>query len=212
MVFGRRQRVCRYCYEPGHNVRTCPKAKKDAKAPEGNGYAKAVVARASTVGTNRACSYCSLAGHNQTTCKQKQVDYNNVRAKTIEFRSAFNKHCQEIGLNVGALVSFELGPESNRRQCVAMVIGFNPTDLHANTASGYGVAPVKLKSVDKDGMDAINIPVSLYSGATPWYAKEYKVVSPVFNHKLPTNLTCEEHVLAKDDLSHIMPKNHRSAH
>jgi hypothetical protein len=56
-------RLCTYCYTPGHNRRTCPELNPSA--------AKLRLLRKSSNKALRRCSICNSMEHNARTCSQR---------------------------------------------------------------------------------------------------------------------------------------------
>ena len=95
----RRTSRCRYCYEAGHNQRSCPKMKQAAIANPNSYIADKVAAY-----KHRACSYCSEIGHNKKTCKSFFTDYAEAIKKNALYRKNILEKMCKAGLGVGALV------------------------------------------------------------------------------------------------------------
>ena len=80
---------CGYCYEVGHNRRTCPSYKKNLKraAENGNPYAKEQLNKKIV----RTCGYCSRSGHDKRTCEYLKRDTNRLAAINLEVRKRIQK-------------------------------------------------------------------------------------------------------------------------
>lgn len=119
---------CRYCYEQGHNARTCPektrhyKQRAEAEVAAGEGregywhkqYAKRTgewldgvsakeLKKAS--GRKRRCKYCQKTGHNARTCEELKAAKSNYIIAVRSARAGVWKNLQRMGLGIGALVS-----------------------------------------------------------------------------------------------------------
>ena len=94
---------CGYCYEVGHNRRTCPSYKKNLKraAENGNPYAKQELNKKIV----RTCGYCSRSGHDKRTCEYLKRDTNRLAAINLEVRKRIQKKAQDFNFGVGTLVS-----------------------------------------------------------------------------------------------------------
>ena len=94
---------CGYCYEVGHNRRTCPSYKKNLKraAENGNPYAKEQLNKKIV----RTCGYCSRSGHDKRTCEYLKRDTNRLAAINLEVRKRIQKKAQDFNFGVGTLVS-----------------------------------------------------------------------------------------------------------
>ena len=94
---------CSYCYEVGHNRRTCPHLKKALKkaAEDGNLYAKAELNKKIV----RTCGYCARQGHDRRTCKYLKRDIERLASCNLEIRKRIQKKAQDLNFGVGTLVS-----------------------------------------------------------------------------------------------------------
>lgn len=90
---------CGYCYEKGHNKRTCAKLRGDAAS--GNAYAQR---RLPSPPSNRRCSYCGDVGHSKRTCTRASEDIVTKTAELKAIRQKFVNFCQEKSLGVGSLL------------------------------------------------------------------------------------------------------------
>jgi len=120
---------CGYCYNEGHNSRTCPTKleriqRNLANAKENNGehveyYAQQV---SKMTGVNpetgakrsrrdeswgRKCSYCNERGHNRRTCETLKSDLSRYAAMTREARQEVRQWALADGVGVGAMVQFK---------------------------------------------------------------------------------------------------------
>ena len=121
---------CGYCYDYGHNSRTCPEKKKRLeeqleaqKATEGSDgryadyYAHQI---AKMTGVNpetgeevkrrnesrgRECSYCGERGHNRRTCQQLKSDLARYAVMTRETREEVRAWALQDGIGIGAMSS-----------------------------------------------------------------------------------------------------------
>lgn len=91
---------CSYCYQTGHNKRSCPEIKQRAK--DGNAWAQAHLERSKV--KNRKCSYCHEPGHTKRTCVKRK----NIRVKFVETTRKYRRLVEEVfklrGVGKGALV------------------------------------------------------------------------------------------------------------
>ena len=122
---------CSYCYQTGHNARTCPdktesyRSRAQQEVDNGEGregywhkqYAKrtgnwlngdaAEEMKKKRAGGTRRCKYCGKTGHNTRTCpelKEAKVAWMENARKA---RQVVNRRFRELGLGVGALVKIE---------------------------------------------------------------------------------------------------------
>jgi hypothetical protein len=120
---------CGFCYDEGHNSRTCPqklerlqKNLESAKADGGNysdHYARRI---AKMTGVNpetgekasrrseyrgRICSYCKEGGHNRRTCGTLQSDMTRYATMTRDVRSNVRQWAMEEGVGIGAMIMYK---------------------------------------------------------------------------------------------------------
>jgi hypothetical protein len=116
---------CGYCYESGHNSRTCPTKLERAQRRYDNAkesgdhvdYYASQVAR--MTGENpetgakrsrrneswgRKCSYCKESGHNRRKCEQLSTDITRYAALTSTVRAEQRALMIEQGIGIGAMV------------------------------------------------------------------------------------------------------------
>lgn len=103
---------CGYCYEEGHNRRTCPDLKKVIKNnPDGRSAQRA--ARMKARQKTRRCSYCDMTGHNLRTCPAAQNDKTEYTVVNWEFQQAVGHSLDKLGLGVGSMISREAWSEKS---------------------------------------------------------------------------------------------------
>ncbi len=120
---------CGFCYEYGHNSRTCPEKKarlernlEAAKEDDGRYteyYANQI---AKMTGVNpetgekrsrrdesrgRVCSYCGERGHNRRTCETLKSDLARYAVMTREARQEVRDWALEDGIGIGAMVKYK---------------------------------------------------------------------------------------------------------
>ena len=127
---------CRWCYERGHNRRTCPeytkrlkeRAEAEVKGNEERDvknnwsqieYAKRIKADTLLDGTpydrpvqtngtgTRRCSYCGERGHNRRSCEAFAVRKDIYVKDLIKYRKDILKTIEKKGLGPGALITVE---------------------------------------------------------------------------------------------------------
>lgn len=110
----RRQPTCSYCYNRGHNRRSCPdlrlQAQQGASKPssERTWHEQAAIMRVTEYNTNnRACSYCAGSNHNVKTCASRKNDIENAITRTNAFRRKFIQALKENNFGIGAIVSYD---------------------------------------------------------------------------------------------------------
>ena len=111
---------CSHCFKTGHNRRSCPELKKMreealAKPEEERSYSERSIIyeaeRRKQTTVTRTCTYCGKEGHNRRSCEVLKVHIGQVQKQEVAFRKAFIQHLNDIGLNLGALIT----PESKDR-------------------------------------------------------------------------------------------------
>jgi len=119
--------TCGYCYNQGHNKRSCPTATeraqrayqeaKEAGSSDLEYYARNLAKR---TGINpetgekrkrrnesygRKCSYCRVQGHSRRTCSSIKDDHRNYRRMASVVRKDMLARMQEHGFGIGSLVT-----------------------------------------------------------------------------------------------------------
>ena len=127
---------CRWCYNKGHNRRTCPeytetykeRAESEVESNKKHDchetwrqeeYAKRIKADTLLDGTpferekqgngggTRRCSYCAKTGHNRRTCEKFTDAKQDYLKDAITYRKDIAKTIAKQGLGVGTLVTIE---------------------------------------------------------------------------------------------------------
>jgi len=119
---------CGYCYNEGHNSRTCPtkleRAEKRLESAKASGehveYYARVLSKMTGVnpetgekqkrryeGRGRDCSYCKESGHNRRTCQTLLQDHARYDCLTRDARLNVRQWAQEEGVGIGAIVMFK---------------------------------------------------------------------------------------------------------
>ena len=94
--------TCRYCYNSGHNKRTCPKLKKYV-ADNPNSYTAEKVGQMQARGKIRTCTYCSQQGHNKATCDKLSNDRIAAILRNKAFRLETLESFKKLGIGLGTL-------------------------------------------------------------------------------------------------------------
>ena len=111
---------CGWCYESGHNKRSCPQLKEHIEQNPDSYYAK-IEKRKKANAKKRRCTYCNLTGHNRRTCERLANDQVAWIDKAKTWRLAWAEWMAERGVAPGALVEVETGWSSSG---VRLVKGF----------------------------------------------------------------------------------------
>ena len=120
---------CGFCYEYGHNSRTCPEKKarlernlEAAKEDDGRYTEYYAHKIAKMTGVNpetgeevkrrdesrgRVCSYCNERGHNRRTCETLKSDLARYAVMTREARQEVRAWALEDGIGIGAMVKYK---------------------------------------------------------------------------------------------------------
>ncbi len=120
---------CGFCYEYGHNSRTCPEKKArlernlEASKEDDGRYTEYYANQiAKMTGVNpetgekrsrrdesrgRVCSYCGERGHNRRTCEQLKSDLARYAVMTREARQEVRDWALEDGIGIGAMVKYK---------------------------------------------------------------------------------------------------------
>lgn len=121
--------TCTYCYNTGHNRRTCPEIKKIIKEEPNGWYAKRY-GKGSV--SKKRCSFCDEEGHTIRTCGEykeavtKYTDFNEV------FQEKVAKSLKELGIGPGAVltgVNTFLGEGGKDSYWVVTKINFDAINL-----------------------------------------------------------------------------------
>jgi hypothetical protein len=133
----RRNRCCGYCYQKGHNKRTCPDLKAAIDRRRDDNPSDYMVTRydEKKVAKVRRCRWCSETGHNARTCPQKATYLARCVQENAKYRAKVLEYCNEIGLGIGAVVCADIenykNPE-NRYQSTKESRLFLITDINLN--------------------------------------------------------------------------------
>ena len=94
---------CSYCYNTGHNRRSCPKLKKYIE--ENPDSWRAIQAKESKKrASNRRCSWCNETGHNARTCPWRKDIQENGPALIQKVNKLYAALSGQRGVGRGALV------------------------------------------------------------------------------------------------------------
>jgi hypothetical protein len=100
------RRRCTYCYEAGHNRRTCEKLKKYVENNPDSWTAKKYSQAKARRKTTRTCSYCETSGHNRRSCALLKADKKVYLSEQIKYRKETLDYLRHHGIGVGALVEY----------------------------------------------------------------------------------------------------------
>jgi hypothetical protein len=151
---------CSYCYEEGHNRRSCPKLKQEIESNPDGYYARMEKHKKATH-KDRECSYCKQTGHNRKTCKSLKIDMQNAATINHYWRCRVKNYMANKGIGIGALVEFDYG---YNRPVLCMVTGFDWEDgnFKAKTNSFMGsfvrVRPLTKMDTLRQGDISLRLP------------------------------------------------------
>ena len=101
---------CSYCYQEGHNRRTCPTytERLQRSADAGSEYHKAMLEQRGKGKdkSQRTCSFCSTRGHDRRKCEQLGAYVEKRATLDMDARRDFAWRMKDAGLGQGALVTF----------------------------------------------------------------------------------------------------------
>ena len=171
------RRKCHYCWESGHNVRTCPMVRNNASDPNSSGYhyANNILANRSLkkeIQGGIKCSFCKQTGHNVATCTAKK-EQNTVRlaAAAKAFRLKFIDWCKENSFGVGSMIS------SKNHHSYGIVIGLEPKNIHQYSSN--------LNSINVHWADGrkypLELPRKLFSKTFPDSSDSFNIESACGN-------------------------------
>lgn len=166
---------CGWCYQTGHNKRSCPeyteilkqRALNEIQGGEGYEgywgkmynkraraeglYADGTKMSAEAVASKkqvRRCKYCNKQGHNRRTCPTLVADTKNFVTDQIDWRGKIQAWAQETGFGTGALLKVDRWGD-----CHAWLItGVNWNELNSNNVEHQSVVQVRsCRSRARDG-------------------------------------------------------------
>jgi hypothetical protein len=94
---------CGYCYEKGHNKRSCPQLKEYCLKNPDTYTARSIESKKAYY-KKRTCSYCDEGGHNRATCEALISDVKIFNEINDLYRSEITLWAEANGVGPGALV------------------------------------------------------------------------------------------------------------
>ena len=209
---------CGYCYEYGHNSRTCPEKKKRlqeqleaTKESDDGRYADYYAHRiAKMTGVNpetgeevkrrdesrgRVCSYCNERGHNRRTCEQLKSDLARYAVMTREARQEVRAWALEDGIGIGAMVKYKEYGYSDS-SILMMVEAMELQHTHARQRY-YSVTLRPISGVGRKQRQSITSPEQR-AASTSNYASRIEVVGKLTAEQMAAQID-EEWVYADID-------------
>ena len=118
---------CSYCFNTGHNRRSCKELKQYVETHPDSyiAHARNTANRYRKINP-RKCSYCGIAGHNRRTCAQISKDHLLLCQKLARRRSKLLEKMKESGIGVGTLIGMTSNLSSAiAKENFAVITGFD---------------------------------------------------------------------------------------
>lgn len=188
---------CSYCYEYGHNRRTCPERlarlqknleheKSDSSQGRYTEYYANQIAKMTGVNPEtgekrgrrnesrgRVCSYCKDRGHNRRTCPVLKNDLERYAVMTRETRQEVRDWALTDGIGIGAMVKYKEYGYSTQ-STLMMVEALDLQSTHKRQPN-YKVTLRPISGVGRKHSVAINSPAHR-EAQTSTYAMTIEVV------------------------------------
>ena len=209
---------CGYCYEYGHNSRTCPEKKKRlqeqleaTKESDDGRYADYYAHRiAKMTGVNpetgeevkrrdesrgRVCSYCNERGHNRRTCETLKKDLARYAVMTREARQEVRTWALEDGIGIGAMVQYK--EYSYNDATLMMVEAIDIQSTHARQRY-YNVTLRPISGVGRKQRVSVQSPEHRQANAENRYSSSLQVAGKLTTEQMAAQID-EEWVYADID-------------
>lgn len=178
--YRRRTVRCRYCYNSGHNQRSCPQMREEAAKNPNSWVARKVASYSTNVaegGTARSCTYCRVTGHNRKTCSKLIQDFSADVKKCAEYRKNLLERMMACGFGVGALAESRYYGGDQSVRFIANINWMNITHLnHGNVVSfdedHYSQYDLRLDKFNTETNTYEDYYYKLASGISPELVKE----------------------------------------
>ena len=209
---------CGFCYEYGHNSRTCPEKKArlernlEASKEDGGRHAEYYANQiAKMTGVNpetgekrgrrdesrgRVCSYCNERGHNRRTCETLKKDLARYAVMTREARQEVREWALQDGIGIGAMVKYKEYGYSNEDATLMMVEAINLQATHARQRY-YSVTLRPISGVGRKMNTTVQSP-KLRAENTSHYASRIEVAGKLTAEQMAAQID-EEWVYADID-------------
>lgn len=153
---------CGYCYKRGHNRRTCPERRKEARNNP-NGYTARRLKEederaAARARKPRSCSYCHETGHNKRSCPVLKERLASRINENKRYRQSFINLLHDIGLGPGTLVKmipigdsqaskedFLYFKNSKPGTSIGFVVGVDEKRINCNLGRNYNRALLQVQ-------------------------------------------------------------------
>jgi len=108
-------RHCRWCYESGHNQRTCPKKKDYIERVRESNPRRAEIMDSAYKTRRKSCGYCGEVGHTIRKCDAFMELVGSKLTEIIDFRKMISRVFEASGFGPGALLTCPIGYHEERR-------------------------------------------------------------------------------------------------
>ena len=164
---------CSYCYQYGHNKRTCPKRKADLKAAADNGneWAKAELNKKAKA---RRCSFCGSLDHDRRKCPSLEKIHTVLAGALKKTREFVAEKCDEHGFGVGSLVTFDDHEYVEGQGYVPVERLSLVESISWNTIAPRNTRAVKVSVIGKDIVKFVDLPAEVrdFTGNLEQYYKD----------------------------------------
>jgi len=126
--------TCGYCYEDGHNKRSCQKL-KDYVEENPDSWTATKETRRQERQKTRTCGYCDTTGHNRATCANRKSHMSRAIRVNKEWCSRLVDHMKSMGLTTGTLVTFPGDWRMEGEDTLALITGINWSEASFLNAS-----------------------------------------------------------------------------
>ena len=141
--------TCSYCYNSGHNRRSCEQLKKYVEETP-DSWTATKEARRKERRKARTCGYCDTAGHNRATCSERKSHMRRAIRVNKEWCSRMVSHLKSMGIATGTLVETPGDWRNDHTPELAMVVGFNWAEANfLNASNSYSGDFLLVKKTDE---------------------------------------------------------------
>lgn len=137
--------TCSYCYNRGHNRRSCPDLKQYAYENPDSVDAQRYK-DSKTAGKQRRCTWCNLQGHNRRTCGSLRIAKEAWKDGTSNWRREWAEWMVELRMGIGALVKVPVMRNYGepREEVVKVLVGYQWSTLTEEEQTGYSYGGLML--------------------------------------------------------------------
>ena len=181
---------CGYCYNNGHNRRSCPKLKEYC-VDNPDTYTAIKETNRKSYEKTRTCSYCNNSGHNRATCESLQDDFKIFNKINDLYRTEMIEWASKNGVGAGALVELPeiyVSGDGYQHNVLGLIVDIKWETCfasdHDHKTDVCKIALLGALSGKEISLPLPAIKESKYEGPSPWstsWTTEYntaKLVSP----------------------------------